>query len=196
MRNVGGKVGVSAMAIYKYFPNRDALLRAATETENQRIAAYFRRANCRTGAKGLDGMLGYLDYAFDHPRLFEYMFSSQRDDAVAFPKALLPSLKLLHEAVVRAILQGSLKPDDSMEVTMAIWACAHGLVSLYLAGRIRMSGTRFRRLYVRSLDRLLQGLAMRRDRDSRQPTNKLVSPRGGGHLPSKPSSGPPPTRGA
>lgn len=159
MRNVASIVGISAMAIYKYFPNRDALLRGATEAENQRIATYFRRAKCRAGARGLDGMLGYLDYALDHPRLFEYIFSSQRDDAVAFPKALLPSLKLLHEAVVCAIQEGSLRQDDSMEVALAIWACAHGLVSLYLAGRIRMRREGFRRLYVKSLDRLLQGLA-------------------------------------
>ncbi len=159
MRNVAKAAGVSAMAIYKHFPSRDALLKGATETENHRIATYFRRASCRAGAKGLDGMLGYLDYALDHPQLFEYLFSSQREDAIAFPKGPLPSLQLLHEAVVQAIRGGRLRQDDSMEVALAIWAHAHGLISLYLAGRIRLPRSSFRRLYIKSLDRLLQGLA-------------------------------------
>lgn len=159
MRKVARAAGISPMAIYNHFPDRDTLLRGATEAENIRIAAYFRRAHCRAGSNGLDGMLGYLDYALDHPRLFEYMFSSQREDAAAFPGQLSLCLQLLHKAVEKAMHEEGLKQDDSMAVLLAIWAHAHGLVALFLAGRIRLSKAKFRELYVKSLDRLLHGLA-------------------------------------
>jgi hypothetical protein len=50
-----------------------------------RIGGYFQRANARKNVKGLRGMLGYLDYALEHPNLLLYMFSSTRKDAYTFP---------------------------------------------------------------------------------------------------------------
>src|SRR5450631_3472461 len=75
MRAVAAAAGVTTMATYKHFQNRDALLRAATAAEYPRIAGYFARANAKTNVPGLRGMHGYLNYAFDHPQLFTYMFS-------------------------------------------------------------------------------------------------------------------------
>jgi AcrR family transcriptional regulator len=87
MRRVAAEVGLAPMAIYKHFPSRDALLKTATLTEYERIGGYFQRANARKNIKRLRGMLGYLDYALDHPNLFRYMFSSAREDAYVFPHA-------------------------------------------------------------------------------------------------------------
>src|ERR1039457_3570230 len=61
MRGVAASAGVTTMATYKHFQNRDALLRAATAAEYPRIAGYFARANARTEVPGLRGMLGYLN---------------------------------------------------------------------------------------------------------------------------------------
>lgn len=47
---------------------------------------------------------------------------------------------------------------DIGETALSIWAHAHGLIALYLSGRIAVSPTAFRKLYLRSLDRLLNGL--------------------------------------
>ena len=48
--------------------------------------------------------------------------------------------------------------DDVGEPALSIWAHAHGLKTLYLSGRITVPRASFRRLYMRSLDRLLNGL--------------------------------------
>jgi AcrR family transcriptional regulator len=58
IRRVAAEVGITPMAIYKHFPNRDALLNGATSAEYRRIGAYFERANARKNVKGLRGMLG------------------------------------------------------------------------------------------------------------------------------------------
>jgi len=162
MRRIAEKVGITPMALYRHFPNREALLRAATEMEYQRIADYFKASNARRDATGLRGMRGYLDYALDHPNLFRYMYFSQRADALAYPDALntgsSPSLKMLRVAVTGAMQQGKLRADDISEMSLTIWAHAHGLVALYLSGRILLSRRKFTQLFLRSMDRLLQGL--------------------------------------
>jgi AcrR family transcriptional regulator len=163
MRRVASSAGVTAMAIYKHFHDRDALLRAATAAEYARIADYFERANARTTVPGMRGMLGYLNYAFDHPQLFRYMFSSRRADAFVFPTDLeaghSPTFNVLQAIVSQLMDRGIFKRDDIAETALSIWAHAHGLIALYLSGRIAVSRAAFRKLYLRSLDRLVGGLA-------------------------------------
>jgi len=162
MRRVAAEVGLAPMAIYKHFPSRDALLKTATLTEYERIGGYFQRANARKNIKRLRGMLGYLDYALDHPNLFRYMFSSAREDAYVFPRDLnagkSSTMNILHEVVEDAMKSNRMRRDDVFEVSLTIWAHAHGLIALYLVGRINLPRKQFRDLYLRSLNRLLDGL--------------------------------------
>jgi AcrR family transcriptional regulator len=165
MRSVAAVAGVSAMAIYKHFADREELLQAAIAAEYDRLAEYFKRANAKTNIKGLRGMLGYLDYACDHPHLFRYMFASIRKSALSYPADLnagkSPTLNILHAAVVRLMETGMLAKDDPFETSLTIWAHAHGLITLYLGDRIKIPRTAFRKLYMRSLNRLLEGIGKR-----------------------------------
>jgi AcrR family transcriptional regulator len=163
MRLVAASAGVTTMATYKHFENREALLRAATAAEYPRIAGYFARANARTEVPGLRGMLGYLNYALDHPQIFRYMFSSHRADAFVFPQDLeagkSPTFNVLLAAVSELMARQVLRSDDVAETALSIWAHAHGLITLYLCGRITAPRATFQKLYMRSLDRLVHGLA-------------------------------------
>lgn len=165
MRAVATAAGVTAMAIYKHFQNRDALLRAATAAEYPRIASYFARANSRTVVPGMGGMLGYLNYALDHPQIFRYMFSSHRADAFVFQHDLKegksPTFNILLRVVSELMERKVLRSDDIAETALSIWAHAHGLITLYLSGRIAAPRAAFQKLYLRSLDRLTHGLATR-----------------------------------
>jgi AcrR family transcriptional regulator len=166
MRSVAKAAGITPMAIYKHFADRHALLQAAVEAEYVRLGEYFERANAKTDVQGLRGMLGYLDYACDHPHLFRYMFASGREGALSYPADLnagkSPTLNVLHAVVANLMVAGVLAKDDPFETSLSIWAHAHGLVALYLSDRITMPRAAFRKLYLRSLDRLLYGLVNRR----------------------------------
>jgi AcrR family transcriptional regulator len=163
MRGVAASAGVTTMATYKHFQNRDALLRAATAAEYPRIVSYFARANARTEVPGLRGMLGYLNYALDHPQLFRYMFASQRGDAHVFPRDLQggksPTFDVLQTVVSELMVRQVFRSDDVAETALSIWAHAHGLITLYLCGRITAPRAALQKLYMRSLDRLLRGLS-------------------------------------
>lgn len=163
MRAVAAAAGVTTMATYKHFHDRDALLHAATAAEYARIAGYFARANARTDVPGMRGMLGYLNYALDHPQIFRYMYASHRADAFVFPDDLSegrsPTFNILLRNVAELMDRQVLRPDDVAETALSIWAHAHGLITLYLSGRITASRATFQKLYLRSLDRLAHGLA-------------------------------------
>jgi len=165
MRAVAAAAGVTTMATYKHFRSRDALLRAATDAEYSRIEGYFARANARTEVPGMRGMLGYLNYALDHPQIFRYMFSSHRADAFVFPHDLKEgksrTFNVLLGNVSELMERQVLRSDDVAETALSIWAHAHGLITLYLSGRITASRAAFQKLYMRSLDRLARGLAKR-----------------------------------
>jgi AcrR family transcriptional regulator len=163
MRRVAAAAGVTTMATYKHFPSRDALLRAATAAEYPRIAGYFARANAKADVPGMRGMLGYLNYALDHPQVFRYMFSSQREDAFVFPTDLKggksPTFNVLLAVVADLMERRIFRPDDVAETALSIWAHAHGLIGLHLSGRIKASRIAFQDLYLRALNRLVHGLA-------------------------------------
>src|SRR5436189_4662919 len=76
MRRVAKAVGVTAMAIYHHFPDRDALLRALADAESDRIAALFDRWPARGSPVRRLGRIAesYVGYAFARPRLFAFLF--------------------------------------------------------------------------------------------------------------------------
>src|SRR3982750_4893979 len=82
MRSVAQAVGVTAMAIYHHFPDRDALLRALADVESGRIGALFDGWPARgSPVRRLRRMAeSYVDYAFARPRLFAFLFLQDRPD--------------------------------------------------------------------------------------------------------------------
>jgi AcrR family transcriptional regulator len=164
MRRVAQAVGITPMAIYHHFPNRDALLNTITEREFAKLLGHIQAHPLRGSveARLISVMEGYADYAFAQPRVFDYVFSHARPGARKFPKDFRarrsPTLNPVADAVAAAMQTGSLKKDDVWEVAFSLWAHVHGYVMLYRGGRIALSEKQFRKLLLRSLRRFLHGL--------------------------------------
>jgi len=164
MRRVARAVGITPMAIYHHFPNREALLKAVTDQEFQKLLGFIEKrwAASTPVNRIVEVMMGYLDYAFAQPRVFDYVFSRPRMDARRFPNDFKerrsPTLNRVADAVDETMKAGSLKKDDIWEVALALWAHAHGYVALYRAGRFALSEEEFRALFRRSMEKFLSGL--------------------------------------
>jgi AcrR family transcriptional regulator len=164
MRRVARAAGLTAMAIYHHFPNRQALLAAVAEAEFAKIVRFFDLQPVRGGAGRRLCRLteAYLQYAFARPRLFDYIFAQARPGARRFPKDFRepssPLLERVAAAVALAMDEGWLKKDNVAEVALALWAHVHGHVALYRAGRIDLSQAQLQALFRRSLRRFLAGL--------------------------------------
>jgi AcrR family transcriptional regulator len=164
MRRVAGEVGVTPMAIYHHFPNREALLGHVVNNEFEKLAMFFDRSpgNCSYQNRMIHIMDGYIDYALAHPRIFDYVFSAPRPGARQFPRdfraRLSPTLNMIADAAADGIRMKKFKRDDIWEIAMEFWALTHGYLMLYRAGRFHLSEEEFRKLVHRSLRRLLHGL--------------------------------------
>lgn len=168
MRRVAEAVGITAMAIYHHFPDRQALLTFITDREFDKLVDHMRadmRALPRKATpitRVLRVMDYYVDYSFAHPRVFDYVFSRNRDDARRYPgdfrAGRSPTINLVAETVSDAMQAGVLRKDDKWEVAMDLWAFAHGYVALYRAGRFALDEAGFRTLLRRSFRRYIDGL--------------------------------------
>jgi AcrR family transcriptional regulator len=164
MRRVAEAVGITPMAIYRHFPNREALLKRLSDDSFNATAHIWKRSS--SSADPLKRLMAlsdpYLDYALAHPHLFDHAFSVRRDDARKFPEdfraGLSPTLNVVIDTVKEGMAKGVLKKDDPYDVAMVMWAQQHGLVVLYRAGRFSFDEAQFRAFYKKSLRRLIDGL--------------------------------------
>ena len=164
MRRVAEVVGITPMAIYHHFPDRQSLLTFITDREFAKLADRLRKLP-QAGAlkiRLLHVMDYYVDYAFAHPRVFDYVFSRYRDDARRFPEDFRagrsPTMNLVAEVVSEAMKAGVIRKDDVWEVAMDLWSFAHGYVALNRAGRFALNEAAFRSLFQRSMRRFFNGL--------------------------------------
>lgn len=164
MRRVADAIGVTAMAIYRHYPNREALLhRLADDTFTEVAARWTASAKSTDIEKRLIQLQdGYLDYALEHPHAFDYAYSVRRDDARRFPEDFRarrsPTLNLVADTLAEGMRAGLFREDDVWDVAMSLWGHTHGLLCLYRAGRFSYSEKTFRAFYHASVRRLLDGL--------------------------------------
>jgi len=164
MRRVAQTVGITPMAIYHHFSDRQALLTTITDREFAKLLSYMQSHPVRGTLEDrlVAVMEGYVDYSFAQPRVFDFVFSNVRPGARQFPKDFRarrsPTLNPIADMLAAEMERGHLKKDDVWEVAFALWAHVHGYVMLYRAGRINLSEKEFRRLLRRSLRRFLYGL--------------------------------------
>jgi len=164
MRRVADAVGITPMAIYRHFPNREALLKRLSADSFSAVAHDWKaRSRIRDPIKRMLAVAEpYLDYALAHPHLFDHAFSMRRDDARRYPEDFRaghsPTFNVVVDAVKDAMAAGALKQDDPHDVAMAIWAQQHGLIALYRAGRFSYDEAQFRAFYQQSVEKLIHGL--------------------------------------
>lgn len=140
LRSVAKRAGVSHAAPAHHFGDANGLLTAlATEGYRQLLAAQLRRegeAVADPVAQLLASGLGYIDFAMERPALFRLVFGSarpdhgQRDLQAAGGATYKHMTDLVFAAGGRTVVAES-----------AVWAMAHGLADLLVAGRLKTIGS-------------------------------------------------------
>jgi AcrR family transcriptional regulator len=164
MRRVANAVGITAMAIYRHYPDRAALLNALADQGFAKLAAGFARKRLPVEIESRLLKIAdlYVDHALAHPRLFELMFLAPRPGARRYPQDFKagrsPTANLFAAAVKAGMESGELRDDDYWEITFETGALLEGFIMLYLGGRIDTSVAGFRALIRRSFRRYLHGI--------------------------------------
>ncbi|HEY4127710.1 MAG TPA: TetR/AcrR family transcriptional regulator [Gammaproteobacteria bacterium] len=164
MRRVAEKVGITPMAIYRHYPDRAALLNSLADEGFRELTAWLAEQRLTGDVEQRLYKMGdlYLDHALAHPKLFELMFLKPREGARQYPRDFKagksPTGNLMAETLRLAMDSGHFKEDDIWEITFEMGALSHGLIMLYLGGRLSTSVADFRALYRRSFRRYIHGI--------------------------------------
>lgn len=164
MRPVAERVGITPMAIYRHYADRASLLNAIADEGFRELATRVQALQLKGGAEHRLNQVAslFLEAALKFPYLYELMFLTRREGARVYPRdfkagrspTFNPTVNILEQAM-RA---GELRVDDPIEIAFELSALSHGLIVLYLGGRVAQSEKRFRVLYQRSFRRYLNGL--------------------------------------
>jgi AcrR family transcriptional regulator len=164
MRRVAAAVGVTPMAIYRHYPDRASLLNALADEGFKELAS---RLAVKKFSGGVEERLTkmmeiYLEHALQKPRLFELMFLKPREGARSYPRDFKagrsPTANLLVEAVQSGMDSGHFRKGDAWEIVFEMGALSHGLILLYLGGRMAVPPAQFRTFYRRSFRRFIHGI--------------------------------------
>jgi AcrR family transcriptional regulator len=164
MRRVARAVGITPMAIYRHYRDRTALLNALADEGFEELAARLTSKRFSSSIEERLTKMGeiYLEHALQNPRLFELMFLKPREGARRYPRDFKaggsPTANLMAEAVRKGMERGYFREDDVWEIVFEMGALSHGLIMLYLGGRMGVTPARFRALYRRSFRRYIHGI--------------------------------------
>lgn len=139
LRAVARRAGVSAMAPYRHFPDKEALLAAVAADGFRDFAATLEAADRRVAPDRalLEQGVAYVRFACEQPALFRLMFGPPR-------QALHSGLR--HDqaqsfGVLAARVAAETEPSLRQSRTLACWSVVHGLASLIIDGQIDTTGT-------------------------------------------------------
>jgi len=169
MRAVAQRVGVTATAIYRHYRDKAALLEAMASSGFEALGERCRRirATASDPVVQLRRILAEcIRFSLEQPETVASMFRARRRKARRFPEDFRsdpgPVFGLAMQLVSECMDAGRIRRDDVLETTFFLWAHVQGLMALYRARRVG-SGADFRRLALRSLDRLVDGLETREE---------------------------------
>ncbi len=135
LRAVARRAGVSAMAPYRHYPDKEALLAAVAVQGFDGLRDMLRAADAAAPAGDalVAQAVAYVRYAEENPALFRLMFGPAR-------LGTHPALEAAGEAAyaVLAARVAAQTPADADREACALgcWSLVHGLASLFLDGRI------------------------------------------------------------
>jgi AcrR family transcriptional regulator len=164
MRRVAAEAGVTTMATYRHFPNRETLLRTVADDAVAEVTRDWGKwVTAETFEQRFFGLQkDFLDFALGKPNLYTYLVTERRESVRHFPEDFraggTPTFGPVFEVVEQGIREGVLKADDPLEVTLSLTMSVVGLVQLYHGGRVNLSEKDFRELCERTTGRILDGL--------------------------------------
>lgn len=164
MRRVAKVVGITPMALYRHFADRDGLLNALADAGFEQLASRVKKAHTagQPEQQLMRNLDVFLDFGLEKPRLFELMFLKRREGARQFPgdfrEGRSPTAQFSAAALEQGMEQGIFRRDDVWEITFETGALLQGLVMLYVGGRVGMTEQEFRALCHRAFGRYLNGI--------------------------------------
>jgi AcrR family transcriptional regulator len=148
LREVARSAGVSNMAPYRHFRDKEALLAALAERGFARLAERGAQAIARHPSSPLDQLVdygvSYVQLLMDSPELADLMFGRAVGEFAAYPSLedqTQVAFGMLGEILESCARAGKLRTDTDVKLTLVFWSFVHGLGALVASGRMRLPVT-------------------------------------------------------
>jgi AcrR family transcriptional regulator len=138
LRALAREVGVSATAVYRHFPDKQALLAALADAGLEHLGRYQQEAADAAGPEQAFGATGraYVRWALANPALFRLVFAC--NDALGetvFGQSLAARMLQANAAAATG------DEDEARRLVVQAWALVHGLAMLMLDGQLPSDDT-------------------------------------------------------
>jgi len=144
MRKVADHAGLSTMAAYRHFKNKDELLNHVIMEGFRSFQSYFVKA--RTIPDPIASlkmcMHLYAEFAREQPEFYEMMFMARlrsNDEGLMqkHQQQIQMALLFLTERVKACVKGGLIKEVEPKSSALHLWSLCHGLVSLQFLGNLQ-----------------------------------------------------------
>lgn len=166
MRALGRKLGVEAMALYHYFPSKDALIEAIGEIGRKAQSVFggffeeMEAAGASAGEQVVALGLRYIEFAKVRPAQFTLLFNTLPIPFATWEEFVAgqSTFRIPQMAVQRGIDAGEFHPRPAYgcdEMAYNLWALVHGLAVLQQT-RLRALTADYDRLHTALLEQLVE----------------------------------------
>ena len=158
LREVARAVGVSATAVYRHFPDKQALIFAMCQQGAQQLSAEQRKAmeDAERGKKAFEAAgRAYILFALANPALYRLMMATKSSTGHydANGNAMGDAMQLLKDCVAGVLPKQATAMEHKVAALHA-WSLVHGISMLMLDGLVIPDGEVIDRLVMMPLDQL------------------------------------------
>jgi AcrR family transcriptional regulator len=139
LRATAREAGVSHMAPYRHFKDKDELLAAVAE---QGFRAMTRAIGAAAGERTERNAAGaaYVSFALENPALYRLMFSADLAPRERFPGLVAAGGEAFAQCIAASGPETGVPGDREVppRAAVALWSIVHGLATLILDGLVAM----------------------------------------------------------
>jgi AcrR family transcriptional regulator len=170
MRKLAKCVGCTAPALYRYYENREEVVRDVVGEAYRLFSQYLHTALAgRTPVeRWVRAGQAYVDFALEQPAYYEVLYAPvevigvQRDEGVVADQACAIN-QFWSDRVREMIDAGYLKEGDPHAISVTLWGLGHGLISIHHRGLLpARTDDEFRSLVRESFSRMMSGIGTER----------------------------------
>jgi AcrR family transcriptional regulator len=144
IRKIAAAVGVSSAALYLYFPDKDAILRAIAESAFEALLLRLQEAERHSGTdlqRLRAGLHAYVAFGLEYPDEYRLTFLAKMmaSSGPGRPAAVCEtvpaadrSFDILASNIEHLVRTGVFRPAEPMLTGEAVWASLHGVTALLL----------------------------------------------------------------
>ncbi len=162
IRKIAKNAGLSPMAVYRHFADKDALINALMEHGFKAWEDRVAKIDATEPIQWLEVFIdAFLVFSVEEPHLFDAAFFLPASKARQFPDDFAaqrsPTISLAVDKIEQAKIQGKLGGGAPLNIALTLWALGQGLISLHRAQRFS-NEAQFKHLYRQTAHNYLASL--------------------------------------